>query len=164
MNTPAYQAISKHYGHRRAQRSEQLLMQHIDEGVSILRKLGANTATLDAWCLHPLVQDDEQLRKTLDSGLLTNQDPQAVALALLYRETANAHLSHHPPKAPKPGALQEVRWMLVADKVQNRNDFEAYLIGRQDVPNTDRLVAYFAEWFDALGISDADYQRLQSGL
>ena len=72
-----------------------------------------------------------------------------------YRHRANAHLPHHRPTTPDPGPLPEIVEMLVADKIQNRKDFEVSLRGH--IPNTLRLDAYFQEWFAALGISEDVY-------
>lgn len=160
----AYRAIEAHYGDRRAKRSGRYLMAHIDEGLFVLRALGATAVELDAWCLHPLVQGDAELRETWVRGAAPWQgvDPRAAALAMLYRETANGYLAHHPPGAVPPCALPEVARLLVADKVQNRKDFERHLRGV--VPNSDRLDAYFAEWLGALAIDEGRYLELVGAL
>ena len=139
------------------------MMNHIDEGLDILTGLGSdwyNIQTVkDAWCLHPLFQNDEHLQATLAAGgHLNGQKPAAIALAMEYRHQANGHLSKHAPKLrPTWGPLDQVRDMLIADKMQNRKDFERHLRGRDDVPNSDRLAVYFQEWFAALGITEERY-------
>lgn len=156
---PAYDAVTAFYGDRRARRSGQHLMNHIDEGLFVLRQIDAGPAVRDAWCLHPLVQADADLRHTWAEGRLDGLEPAAVALAMEYRHVANGYLSHHARPADWPRSpLPEVQQMLVADKVQNRKDFERYLRG--DVPNGDRLDVYFGEWLDALGVDEARYHDL----
>ena len=81
--------------------------------------------------------------------------PRVLALALEYRNIANAHLSWHPAgvDAFSLSPLPEVNDMLVADKVQNRKDFELYHASTH--PRRARLAEYFAEWMAKLGGSDA---------
>jgi hypothetical protein len=154
----AYMAVSSFYGDHQAERSGLHLMNHIDEGLDILTSREASEATKDAWCLHPLLQSDEHLQDTLAAGgHLSGQDPTAIVLAMEYRQRANAHLAKHAPKLrPTWGPLDEVRQMLIADKMQNRKDFDLHLRG--SVPNSDRLDAYFKEWFGSLGITEENYQ------
>ena len=47
--------------------------------------------------------------------------------------------------------------MLIADKVENRKDFERY---HWDHSNAARLTEYFREWLTALGISEDRYMEL----
>jgi hypothetical protein len=150
---PCYLAIERTYGDRRASRSGRFYMDHIDEGMFLLTRIGAARETLQAFCLHALVQSDDDLRAHLRH--LDGLPSVPIALAMEYRHQANGHLSMHPPTVPDPGPLPEIAQMLVADKVQNRKDFEVYLRGR--VHNSDRLDAYFQEWFTALDISEEDY-------
>lgn len=51
--------------------------------------------------------------------------------------------------------LREVNDMLIADKVQNRKDFELFHSSTHD--KRDRLAAYFAEWLAALEVSEDIY-------
>ncbi len=161
---PAYAASERHYGDRRARRSGRYLMAHIDEGLFLLGQLDAAQVERDAWCLHPLVQGDDDLRATwsLGDAPWRGIDPRAALLTMAYRATANAYLAHHPPAAPPACPLPEVARLLVADKVQNRLDFERHLRG--EIANSDRLDAYFAEWLAALGIDDARYVELARAL
>lgn len=165
--TPAYIAIETHYGDHAASRSGLHYINHIDEGLDVLGMLGADADTRAAWCIHPLVQHDDDLGRTLAADgrqgrgdrarWLSSIPPRAIMLAMEYRHWANNHLSKHDPKVPTWGPREEVRQMLVADKMQNRRDFERTIRGRPDVPNSDRLDAYFGEWFDALGIEHESY-------
>ena len=155
----AYSAVESFYGDGRANRSGLFLMNHIDEGLYILGELGATLQTKDAWCLHPLLQSDYDLQATLAAGgHLNGQAPAAMLIAMEYRHQANGHLSHHEPKVPTFGPLDEVRQMLIADKVQNRKDFDQHLRGK--VANSDRLDSYFQEWFAALEIPEPWYAKV----
>ena len=155
----AYKAISKFYGDRCAERSGVFLMNHIDEGIIILNEIGASVEAVDAYCLHPIVQGDDDLKKNID-WVIEGQDAYTLMLAMEYRKTAMAYLSQH--EMSKGGIqlspLEEVNQMLIADKVQNRKDFEIYHKGTH--PNSDRLTQYFNEWLAALGVSEDEYQYL----
>ena len=158
LQSKAYAAVSHFYGNKRAKRSGVLYIKHIDEGLEILTSLGATQVVKDAWCLHPLLQDDKDLITTLSSGYLQGQDPAAIVLAMEYRQWANAHLSHHDSKIPTWGPLEEVKQMLIADKMQNRKDFEMYILGGGIDRDDCRLSDYFKEWFGALGIDEGWYK------
>jgi hypothetical protein len=153
-----YHAAERLYRERRARRSGVHLMNHIEEGIFILQYIGASMTAINAFCLHPVVQADEDIVQ------LDNQDwygwgVRPVALAMEYRHTANAHLPKHRfPNRPKLSVLNEVNQMLIADKIQNCKDFQIHLEGRPDVPNTKRLLEYFFdEWFPTLGVKRVDY-------
>jgi hypothetical protein len=147
-----YELISQYYGDRRANRSGVLLMDHIHEGMTILRwYLNAPLAAQLAFCLHPIFQDDESFFKFNPAGC--NAD--AVFLAKEYRLVANAYLPKHAPRIPQLSYHRDVNTMLVADKIHNRWQFEKHLQGK--IENSDRLDQYFKEWFMALTISDEQY-------
>jgi hypothetical protein len=153
-----YKAIEAHYGARRAERSQVLLMHHIDEGLQVLAQRGS-TRAMKAFCLHPLVQQDAALAAAYPSLDVTD-DPAVLALALEYRNIANATLSMRPiasagdiPLSP----LVEVNEMLVADKLQNWKDF--VLHHRTTHPRTHALERYFAHWHERLGITSADREH-----
>ncbi len=156
-----YEAIRRFYGDRRAKRSGVWLMNHIDEGLFVLRELGASDTAMRAYCLHPLLQGDDDLARSYADGLQRRVDPDALLLALEYRQFANRHLSRH--RVPSPDAialspLPEVLQMLTADKIQNRKDFEEH--HGTTHPEAARLRAYFAEWFVRLGVEDVRYHAL----
>lgn len=163
---PEYVAIERHYGDTRAARSGLPYMQHIDEGLRVLHRwLGASDRAKRAWCLHPLVQSDEDLRRTHSAGLLDEFAPAVVTLALEYRNIANAFLSpherhpgHDDPAAIARSPLVEVDAMLVADKLQNFKDFRRH--HRATHPRADRLERYFQAWLAALGVDPAGVDRL----
>jgi hypothetical protein len=167
LETPEYALVSAYYGDRRAKRSGAFLMNHIDEGLAVLSAIGANTQSKRAFCLHPLLRDDSALAENFDRvyQVLVNQPGGAhsLALALEYRNIANAYLSQAP--MPSDGIrlspLPAVNDMLVADKVQNRKDFERF--HARSHPNRERLSQYFEQWCDALGVG-MRYPGLKAGL
>lgn len=161
-----YRAIEQHYGDIRARRSGIPHMNHIDEGLRVLHRwLGASGRAMRAWCLHPLVQADDDLRRSHAAGLLDGFEPAVVTLALEYRNIANAFLSpmEQHPGYDDPGAivlspLAEVNAMLVADKLQNCKDFRRYHAVTH--PRAQRLEAYFNRWLAALGVDPEQVDRL----
>lgn len=156
---PGYEAIKKFYGERRAERSQVPLINHINEGLTILRARGSDVPAMDAFCLHPLYQADKELAEEGKFNALYQTNAYVVMLAMEYRNTANNYLSHHtmPEGGIKLSPLKQVNEMLVADKVQNRKDFEIYHKGTHH--RSDRLTQYFNEWLVALGVSEEQYQE-----
>ncbi|WP_342380752.1 hypothetical protein NVS55_13925 [Myxococcus stipitatus] len=177
-NAREYLAIQRFYGQRRARRSGVLYLHHIDEGLWVLRALGATEQAHRAYCLHPLVQDDDERTAAWSQALATkadlslppvdgvSDDPRVLALALDYRETANAALSHRPDlKNPEDIALSkepEVNDMLRADKVQNYKDFIRYHRGTH--PRSAELERYFQVWLARLGVTSAQVAQWHSAL
>lgn len=163
---PEYLAIEREYGGQQARRSGVYLMHHIDEGLRVLHRwLHGSDRAKRAWCLHPLVQSDADLRRSYDAGLLDAFEPGVVALALEYRSFANAFLSpmqSHPgygdPSRIAMSPLAEVGAMLKADKLQNCKDFRLY--HRDTHPRTLHLQRYFESWLAALGLEPGDVDRL----
>lgn len=150
--TKEYKAIEAFYGDRRASRSGQYLMNHIDEGLFVLNYFGATDLAKRAYCLHPLVQKDEDLSKNFES--LVEFDPKVVALAMEYRSVANEYLAHRKLKDSKNirlSPLQDVTDMLKADKVQNYKDFLLYHKGTHK--QSEQLDFYFQNWLKKLSIS-----------
>jgi hypothetical protein len=159
-----YEMIQSEYGDRRAKRSGVFLMNHIDEGIYIMHKNSTSRLSQKAFCLHPLLQADEDLVKHFDF-VVPKCDKFAVALALEYRNIANQWLSDkvwiddtglmpqavyetYPPSAPLKGVMN----MLVADKIQNYKDFLLY--HRATHPRSDALDTYFKCWLNKLGVVD----------
>jgi hypothetical protein len=152
----AYSLIRWFYGDRVAVRSGVPYMQHIDDGLAILVELGASQEARDAFCLHPIVQGDQDLASNL-RHLCEDTDIPAytVALAVEYRSVANEFLSpkeSHPgyddPAAIRLSPLPEVNAMLLADKRQNYKDFKLHHDGTH--PRSDRLHRYFQAWLARL--------------
>ena len=171
-----YEAIKAVYQDKKAKRSGMPLMNHIDEGLIILNLLGATHATKAAYCLHPLFQTDESLAAEGLDFMQYRTSVYPVMLAMEYRARANACLSEqvgveygtltgkqyfYMKVTANPGPLVEVKHMLIADKIQNRKDFELY---HQDHLRAKELAFYFMHWLQALGISEHSYKELVSQL
>ncbi len=208
---PEYQLVRHAYGDYCAARTGVHLINHIDEGVFVLSNIKASQLAVRAYCLHPLLQSDEDCVKFFEhlgdaarsaSGSGSNQssssspaeptaaegssreqserrdegggedqasasylvsqvDPRVLMLAVEYRSTANAYLSHNHggAEAIKLSPLKDVNDMLIADKIQNRKDFELYHEGSH--PKSDRLKEYFRQWLAALSIDEEVYARLK---
>ena len=165
---PEYQLVRHLYSDHCAERSGIHFMNHIDEGLFVLQQIGASELAMRAYILHPLVQADDELRLFFDhylrhagdrDYLVTQVDSRALGLALEYRNTANGYLSQHPSGPIRLSPLRDVNDMLIADKVQNRKDFELFHSGHHD--RSARLDEYFKQWLAALHVSEEDYQRLK---
>ncbi len=157
-----YALIESYYGSRRAKRSGVLYMKHIDEGLAILDAIAADLSAKRAFCLHPIVQSDEDLRRAPDSiRSMKDLDPVALLLAVEYRSVANEYLSPRRIRSIEEirlSPLEGVQQMLVADKVQNRKDFERHHRGTH--PRSRELEEYFANWLRRLGVSEERYREL----
>jgi hypothetical protein len=179
--TPGYQAIERFYGDRRAERSQVLLIDHIDQGIEILRRYGSDEVVMEAYAVHPLFQANPDLEKNF--YLCDDLHPLVVLYAMEYRNIANSFLSGkvqrkrisgwgdpsdqcdweaYPIETIKLSPLQSVNEMLVADKVQNRKDFIRY--HKDSHARSLELDFYFKYWLNALGISESRYEQLSEGL
>jgi hypothetical protein len=156
-----YNAIVAFYGDARAERSGVRLVAHVDEGLAILGSIGATDAAKRAFCLHPIVQADADLAANAARLGEITDDVYVMALAIEYRNIANATLSHRAIASAEDiglSPLADVNAMLVADKVQNRKDFERYHRGTH--PRSAELARYFALWLERLGVDEARYAEL----
>lgn len=127
----------------------------------MLAAIGASQRAMRAFCLHPLIQEDSELVSSYAMlGELTD-DIHVVALVLEYRSIANQTLSTRDiataadiPLSP----LREVNDMLIADKVQNRQDF--LLHHRATHPRAGELDRDFKLWLERLGIDEDRFAEL----
>lgn len=161
--TVEYRAATQWYGARRAKRSGCHYMNHIDEGVAVLARIGTTDVAMRAFCLHPLVQMDADL--AANAARMREFDPDVIVLALEYRNVANAYLSMREDVATDAIALSpldDVNDMLRADKVQNYKDFLIHHDGKH--PRSAQLHHYFRQWLDRLDIADAQFDELRSWL
>lgn len=163
-DTVEYKLIARHYGDGVARRSQVPLMNHIDEGLIVLDRISATDAAKRAFCLHPLLQADEDLKE--NAYMCSFVEPHVLLLTMEYRNIANAFLSDKmdaPYDIPiKLSPLFEVNEMLVADKVQNRKDFVTYHKATHD--RSGQLDLYFKLWLKALDISEETYNNLCKGI
>lgn len=172
-STMEYHCIKQFYGESRARRSGVPMIQHINEGVIIMDYIGASWNAMRAFVFHPVVQNDEALVGYMTpGGQFPFVDSSTLILAMEYRNQANKWLSDKvqkishigaPPEfqlvgMPEPGPLPEVKDMLIADKVQNRRDFERY--HKHTHPRAEELSLYFETWLQVLGVSPARYTEL----
>ena len=171
-DTIEYKLISKHYGDRKAKRSQVPLINHINEGLVVLDAIGATEQAKRAFCLHPLFQADEDLKE--NSYLYCFVSPYALMLTMEYRSVANEFLSNKMeglqevieaygieglnPGLVRLSPMKEVNDMLIADKVQNYKDFVTY--HQKTHERTSELDDYFNIWMNTLGVSDKQYGEL----
>lgn len=180
---PEYRVIHAFYRGRSAKRSGVPYLNHITEGLKVLEWIGASQEAERAYCLHPLVQKDEDLKdRTPRFGSpypfknLT-RSVQVMALAMEYRSVANDFLSPDidtlmsagltdlrlvAESAIRLSPLQDVNDMLIADKVQNYKDFLIYHADTH--PRADALHLYFKAWLIRLGVSLETFQEYKERL
>jgi hypothetical protein len=139
-----YAAINEFYGKQTANRSRLLLMRHIDDGLHILALNGASDMAKAAFCLHPIVQNNEAVDVSWSS---------AYSLACEYRDKANAYLCRtdtdwistaEDVQSVVGEMTDDCRAMLIADKRQNYGDFIATHYGKH--ARSKELDRYFRLW------------------
>lgn len=158
--TAEYQLIQTIYGDKMASRSQVPLMHHIDEGLQILDWEKASFLAKKAYCLHPVFQGDDALQENYTNLSLEALDRQALVLVMEYRNIANQYLSTRSivtSNEIRLSPLAEVNQMLVADKIQNRKDFEQY--HQQTHARSAELTVYFQNWLQRLNITEEKYRE-----
>jgi hypothetical protein len=168
--------IHRYYGDKVAKRTGVPLINHITEGIKILNELNASIPAIEAYCVHPIFQgDDDLLDNVMGEGLITKKSMSGAPLlsdvrdlhvrviinAMEYRSVANEYLSKRKIRSIKSirlSPLEDVNMMLIADKVQNRKDFDLYHKGTH--PRSEELTEYFNNWLERLGVSEEKYQEL----
>jgi hypothetical protein len=155
-----YKLIEKFYGDKVAKRSQVPLINHINEGLVVLSGINATETAKRAFCIHPLLQADEDLQENY--YICSFVDKHALLLAMEYRSVANEFLSDKMDLEVVPAIrlspLLEVNEMLIADKVQNYKDFVTYHYDTH--PRSAKLNQYFHKWLDKLEISYYENDRL----
>lgn len=147
-----FELVSSFYGDRKAHRSQVSLINHILEGLDILSGINASELAKRAYCIHPLIQSDKDFVNNLE--LIAPIDGRVVALAVEYRRVANAYLSRRVIASIEEielSPLKDVNDMLIADKIQNRKDFNLY--HKDSHPRSKELDKYFENWFKRLNIN-----------
>lgn len=164
-----YQYISEFYGNDCVKRSGVPFMNHIDEGLAVLHWIGASLEAKKAYCLHPIYQSDELIteygKKDMRDKNIFGLSANVVTNAVEYRHTANNYLSTREIESLDDivlSPLKDVNDMLIADKIQNRKDFELYHEGTH--PRNKELAQYFRNWLEKLKISEEDYQMYKTKL
>lgn len=163
LNWPEYNAVKEFYGDRKAERSGVPLIQHIQEGLTVMECELASVAARKAYCLHPLFQNDAELTTVGLNYCLSQFEgsitPAVILMVMEYRARANAWLSDKVglydgeiilQGKPDYGPMEAVRLMLIADKVQNYKDFMLYHYGTH--ARSAELKRYFEAWFVALRV------------
>lgn len=154
--SPEYRAIADFYGERTAKRSGVRLMQHIDEGLFLLTRWGASDLAHRAFCLHPIVQNNEDVDVSWSD---------AYPLACEYRDKANAYLcrpeTDHIREIDQVHTLvgtmsEDCRMMLLADKFQNERDFRKHHALTHE--RSIHLSRYFDLWLRYLIQRDKEAQ------
>jgi (p)ppGpp synthase/HD superfamily hydrolase len=160
-----YNLIKNFYGETKAKRSGVPYMNHIDEGIVILSKIGASLNAIKAYCLHPIVQDDSNVLDGINLITRTINDyfhiSVVLAISMEYRNVANRGLSCYQVDNPEHiylSPIKDVNDMLIADKVQNRKDFLKYHLGTH--PKSKELDVYFKNWLRRLEVTEAMYDDL----
>ena len=150
-----YKLITDYYGEAKAKRSGVRYMNHIDEGLVILKWIGASVEAMRAYCVHPIYQGDSDLAYNHNNYKI---DSNIMMLVMEYRSVANEYLSKrhvYHLEDIRLSPLKDVNDMLIADKVQNYKDFEIYHKGKHERSNI--LDQYFRNWLITLGIEGDQY-------
>lgn len=158
-----YLLIKDLYGEKKTTRSKVPLINHINEGLFILNKINADFDAALAYCIHPIFQSDFNLDINFDK--VKEVSSKVICLTMEYRSVANEYLSNRIIKdcsEIRISPLKEVTQMLIADKIQNRKDFELYHLGTH--PRSKELVKYFNNWMLRLNISEQFYQETKEEL
>jgi hypothetical protein len=164
-NTAEYQIIQNIYGNIVTKRTGVYYMNHIDEGLFILNKIGASLNAKLGYMLHPIFQSDTELKSFYNHSSLKDITPQAIVNAVEYRSVANEYLSFRKVKEIdeiRLSPLKDVNDMLIADKIQNRKDFELYHIDKHE--RAKALNTYFLNWLDRLEVKEFFYQDTKEEL
>jgi hypothetical protein len=160
IESPEYQLVSRFYGNSKANRSQVFKMNHIDEGLYILAQIGAPVSAMKAYCLHPLLQENNDLALNYGADFQF-VDPLSLILTMEYRWVANLYLSYRTIQSldeVKLSPLKEVQQMLIADKVQNYKDFLTHHFESHD--RRSALTQYFINWLSKLEVSVEQYNAL----
>ena len=149
-HSDAYKLVQQYYGDKRTESYGVPLIYHIDEGGYILDYIGASDIVKDAYYLHPLLQSDEEFNKNLSMNF-GSISTESIILAIEYRRVANSYLSTMSKSSFVGFPNQDIKDMLLADKVQNYKDFMKY--HKTTHKRSVELEQYFLNWFELLDVS-----------
>jgi hypothetical protein len=161
-HSPEYETIVNYYGDKKAKRSNIPYINHIEEGLAILEWIGASDEAKRAFCLHPIYQMDDELTLNADKFYI---DSDILLRTIEYRSVANEYLSYKNIQNVdeiRLSPIKDVNDMLIADKIQNRKDFELY--HENSHPRSNELKHYFNNWMQRLNISEDMYQNCKKRL
>ncbi len=149
-----FQLIKNFYGDECAERTGVPKINHIIEGLQILDYIESDQDTRDAFCIHPMIQTDEELAGRYEDGLVEGISTNVLILAMEYRRVANDFLCRPETDNKELGRnlltpFGHVYDMLLADKLQNYKDFLIHHYGTHE--RSDQLEAYFLKWLAHLG-------------
>lgn len=158
-DTVEYKLVTEYYGNRQSRRSRVYLMNHIDEGLAALSMNGIkDEIAYRAFCLHPLLQDDQPLYQFYHQADGNTLDPRVLIAAVEYRNIANQYLSKRTISNLEDinlSPIDSVNNMLIADKMQNYKDFLLYHSNTHD--QRIRLTEYFHDWLQRLNITKQSF-------
>ena len=145
-----YELIKEFYDGSFAKRSGLPYINHIDEGLVILDHLKVEETTKAAFCLHPILQETFYFDFDFKESRI-----KSIILATEYRNIANSYLSNGTIDRFIGISCDEIRQMLIADKVQNYKDFIRYIFEEDKHSRYNlKLLSYFIDWFEVLGINE----------
>lgn len=150
-----YEIISKHWDDNCAVRTGIHYMNHVDEGLRIIKEVNGSERAMRIFALHGFLQNC-YADNTFNSDVLSDVAPDVLIGAMEYRAVANAHLSHHRPDTLVLSEDADVNTALIADKVQNFRDFERFHNGCH--LRSKQLKQYFERWLNALDVSTTTYE------
>ncbi len=145
-----YLLIKDYYGNKTALRSGVKLINHIEEGLDVMINRKASFQSMKAYCLHPILQSDEDFNQNYKDNRLKECCPIALMLAVEYRRVANSYLSNMNIDNFIGFTNNDVFEMLVADKIQNERDFTLY--HEDSHKRRLELREYFNNWFDLIRV------------
>jgi len=146
MNTPEYVAVGEFYGDRCSARSRVPLMNHIDEGLEILRQMNVDEHVLAAWCLHPLVQGNSPIDVNWSTGYVLAREYRLFANFYLCRPETD-HFTEDTVEMILEAVSTDCVNMLLVDKQQNQKDFRLY---NSEHPRAKELEKYFNNWINGI--------------
>lgn len=155
-----YVLIDNYYGDQKARRSGLYLMNHVDEGAGIMAERKASKLAQQAFLVHPMLQDDHHFECLKNNLVMKHCSKEVIMLCMEYRKVANAYLckpetDHWTLKDIEfacPIIMEDIKEMLIADKVQNYKDFLMY--HALSHPRRNQLFTYFNNWITYLGCEE----------
>ena len=140
--------IKDFYKEATAKRSGLPLMNHIHEGIMILKALDASDLAIKAFCIHPIVQNNIKIDLSWSSALLLAQEYSKKANSYLCRSENDWIRTVKDLDKVVGNMSEDCRLMLLADKYQNQKDFRIHHLPSHK--RSEHLERYFNLWIDYL--------------